>query len=80
MGVQTSVQSEISAAISTLTAGVGGIAGNCRCAFFTGIVLSLAIVAAHFLKGIVFPKLVRKFPQRAFAGLSQARWERIGDF
>ena len=60
------IQSEISAAISTLTAGVRGIL--------------LAIVAAHFLKGIVFSKLVWKFPQRAFPGLSLARWDRIGVF
>ena len=40
----------------------------------------LAIVAAHFLKGIVSAKLVRKFVQRAFPGLSQARWDRIGVF
>ena len=52
------MQLEISAAISTLTAGVGGnLTGNGCCAF---------------LKGIVFLKLVRKFPQRAFPGLSQA--------
>ena len=42
--VKFRIQSEISAAISTLTAGVRRI--------------SLAIVAAHFLKGIVFLKLV----------------------
>ena len=49
---QFRIQSEISAAISTLTAGVRG---------------SLAIVAARFLKGIVFSKLVWKFPQARFS-------------
>ena len=41
--------------------------------------LSLSL-AAHFLKGIVFSKLVWKFPQRAFPELSPARWDRIGVF
>ena len=60
------IQSEISAAISTLTAGVrGDLAGNCCCAFF---------------KGNCFLEAGLEVSATRFPGLSPARWDRIGVF
>ena len=59
-------QPEISAAISTLTAGVrGDLAGNCCCAFF---------------KGNGFLEAGLEVSATRFSRIEPARWDRIGLF
>ena len=61
------IQSEISAAISTLTAEVRrNLAGNCCCAFFE--------------RNCFFSKLVGLEVSATFPGLSPVRWDRKAFF